>query len=248
MAKLSFDVSKLRVLLIEDDAFAREQEMTALKHIGIRLIHVAEDGSEALEYLASGTSCDLIVSDWNMPNFDGLQLLKEVRKRWPGIAFLMVTNNESEDQIRIATDAGANGYLLKPFSLDKLRETIQVALAGRLTARSVTSSHRAEMTELDEVLAAVSNRIADSAGKHQIADDVERLKEAHRFAGNLSTRLATYTGSLNSTSPEQLAVIRVYADCIQAVLSGREDLLSHENRNLIIDGLSFATELAFGSE
>ena len=136
MAKLSFDVSKLRVLLIEDDAFAREQELTALKHIGIKLINVAEDGSEALEQLAGGTSCDLIVSDWNMPNFDGLQLLKEVRKRWPGIAFLMVTNNESEDQIKTAMDAGANGYLLKPFSLDKLRETIQVALAGKLTARS----------------------------------------------------------------------------------------------------------------
>lgn len=243
MARLAFDLSVLRVLLVEDDTFARELEKTALQHLGIERITVAEDGALALDALKRGIACDLIVSDWNMPNFDGLQLLKAVRKSWPGIAFLMVTNTETLDQIKVATKAGVDGYLIKPFSLDKLREAIQLALIGKLTAVRKGTPARRKNPQLDKVTASIRKAIAEPKTNPKANGGPETLQDAHKLAGRLSDQLSGFMGSLDGTGPEQLEVIRLHVDCMRAVLSGREDLLAHETRNLIVDGLSFAAEL-----
>ena len=247
MARLAFDLSVLRVLLVEDDTFARELEKTALQHLGVSRITVAEDGAKALDALKRGIACDLIVSDWNMPNFDGLQLLKAVRKDWPGIAFLMVTNTETLDQIKVATKAGVDGYLIKPFSLDKLREAVQLALIGKLTAGKPVQAKGAAapraIPELDKVAASIRKALARPKTKLKINGGPYTLEDAHKLAEKLSNQLTGFVGSLDATGPEQLEVIRLHVDCMRAVLSGREDLLALETRNLIVDGLSFAAEL-----
>ena len=80
MARLTFDLSVLRVLLVEEDTFSRELEKTALQELGISTINYAHDESEALDALVRGLPCDLIVFDWNMPLFDGAGLVGKVRK------------------------------------------------------------------------------------------------------------------------------------------------------------------------
>ena len=80
MAKLSFDISTLRVLLVEDDEFAREQELTALRHIGVKLLSVAEDGDQALEELIKGVPYDLVV---------------EMHPPWPGAPWLALVKLRS---------------------------------------------------------------------------------------------------------------------------------------------------------
>lgn len=243
MARLAFDLSVLRVLLVEDDTFSRELELTALRQLGIDRITVAEDGALALDALKRGIACDLVVSDWNMPNFDGLQLFEAVRQGWPGTAFLMVTNTESLDDIRKASAAGVDGYLIKPFSLDKLRESIQLALIGKLTPGRRGTAPRPVNPELEEVTATIRKAIAEPAMQPNASGDPDTFRDAHKLAGKLSAQLNGFMGSLDGTGPEQLEVIRLHVDCMHAVLSGREDLLVFETRNLIVDGLSFAADL-----
>ncbi|MBT6426936.1 MAG: response regulator [Rhodospirillaceae bacterium] len=242
MARLAFDLSALRVLLVEDDTFAREFEVMALRQLGVEHVAMAEDGALALDVLRRGTACDLIVSDWNMPNFDGLQLLDAVRKDWPGIAFLMVTNTETLSRISTAKEAGVDGYLIKPFSLEKLREGIHLSLINKLTGdRSITAPR--VNPEFDEIETAIRQALADPAEEIETNGDAGSLEDTHGLARKLSNQLNAYVQSLDSTGPQQLAVIQLHLDCVSAVLDGRRDLLAHETHNLLVDGLSVAAGL-----
>ena len=71
--------------------------------------------------------------------------------------------------------------------------------------------------------------------------------DALQLGLNLSSQLSRYAASIATADPDQLEVIRLHADCINAVFSGRDDLLEHETRNLIVDGLNLAMEVAGGS-
>lgn len=244
MARLAFDLSVLRVLLVEDDTFARELEKTALQHLGITRITIAKDGAEALDALQRGVGCDLVVSDWNMPDFDGLELFKAVRERWPGNAFLMLTNNEAIDQIKTAVAAGVHGYLIKPFSLAKLREAIQLALISKLT-RAGKDTARAPMDnpELEKITHSILSVIEEPVKKKKSNGSSKNTQDANKLAEKLSGQLTGFVGSLAATDSQQLAVIQLHVDCLRAVLSGREDLLAHETQNQIVDGLSLAVDL-----
>ncbi|NQU57820.1 MAG: response regulator [Rhodospirillales bacterium] len=243
MARLAFDLSVLRVLLVEDDTFARELEKTALQHLGITRITIAQDGKDALDALERGIPCDMIVSDWNMINLDGLELLKEVRQRWPGIPFLMITNNEAIDQIKTLKEAGADGTLIKPFSLDKLREAMQLALINKITGAGKSVRQAPANPELDKVSQSIRSVILRPKAKQKTNGTPANLKDINKLAETLSGQLTGFIASLEATDTQQLAVIQLHVECLRAVLSGREDLLSHETQNLILDGLSFAVDL-----
>ena len=253
MARLAFDLSVLRVLLVEDDTFARELATTALRQIGIKRIVIASDGAEARDALERGAAFDLVMSDWNMPHFDGIDLVKAVRGRWPDLPFLMVTNNEALDQVSTAIDAGVDGGLVKPYSLDKLREVMQMSLVTRLTASGVISpagrGGSPANPELKDIAATIRDAIAPPAGVAAAPSasgngaSPEAVQDANRFAERLSDQLTGFVDTLDAVDGNQLDVIRLHVDCVRAVLSGRQDLLTHETRNLIVDGLGFAIDL-----
>ncbi len=116
----------IKVLIVDDFATMRKVIRNLLKQVGYEDIVEAEDGVMALKALKS-QKIDVIVSDWNMPNMTGFELLKAVRAD-PDLAktpFLMVTAEALQDNVVAAVKAGVNNYIVKPFTAEVLNEKIK---------------------------------------------------------------------------------------------------------------------------
>jgi two-component system chemotaxis response regulator CheY len=125
--------ANLSVLLVEDDAFAVKIAETVLRQLRIPYVTTARDGAEALDILNSGTQkYDLIISDWNMPEMTGLQLLKAVRQKWPSMPFIMLTGRATPEFVVQARDNGVDAYVVKPFSPAQLGQKIHSVVAARM--------------------------------------------------------------------------------------------------------------------
>lgn len=113
------------ILVVDDFPTMRRIVRTLLKELGFGNVEEAEDGRDALNKLKS-EKYDLVVSDWNMPNLDGLEMLKQIRgddglKDTP---VLMVSAEAKKDNIIAAARAGASGYVVKPFTAATLEEKL----------------------------------------------------------------------------------------------------------------------------
>lgn len=126
------DLSKMSVLVVDDFSTMRRIVNNLLRQTGFGKVTEAEDGMTALRKLESG-DFQFICSDWNMPNLTGLELLKTVRNspQFKHIPFLMVTAETSKDNIVKAAQAGADGYIIKPFSAALLGEKVESILKRR---------------------------------------------------------------------------------------------------------------------
>lgn len=115
----------LRFLVVDDFATMRRIVRNLLKDLGYNNVEEAEDGNDALGKLQL-SPFDFVISDWNMPNMDGLQLLNEIRKdeRFKAIPVLMVTAEAKKENIIAAAQAGASGYVVKPFTAAILEEKL----------------------------------------------------------------------------------------------------------------------------
>jgi two-component system chemotaxis response regulator CheY len=117
--------SKLRFLVVDDFSTMRRIVCNLLKNSGFTELEEAEDGSAALTKLRNG-NFDFVVCDINMPNVNGLQLLAEVKKD-PGlkhIPILMVTAEARKEDILLAAQLGAAGYVVKPFTKAILEDKV----------------------------------------------------------------------------------------------------------------------------
>jgi two-component system chemotaxis response regulator CheY len=116
----------IRILIVDDFATMRKVVRNLLKQVGYEDIVEAEDGVMALKALKS-QKIDVIVSDWNMPNMTGLELLKAVRAdaELAKTPFLMVTAEALQDNVVAAVKAGVNNYIVKPFTAEVLNEKIK---------------------------------------------------------------------------------------------------------------------------
>ena len=147
----------MRVLLVEDNVFDLKLQRAALRELGFQNVVIARDGGEAYSTLERWPIYDLIISDWNMPRFDGLALFKSARERWPKVPFMMLTSNDSMEHVKEAMDAGVDAYLVKPFSLDSMREnilqTFEVQAAGGRKKRTGKERRRGtRIPTLDELI------------------------------------------------------------------------------------------------
>jgi two-component system chemotaxis response regulator CheY len=120
------DFSNQAVLVVDDFATMRRIVSNLLREAGFKHLVEAEDGVEALRKLESG-SFQFVVSDWNMPKMTGLELLKLVRssESLKHLPFLMVTAEARKENIVEAAHAGADGYIVKPFTGATLKEKIE---------------------------------------------------------------------------------------------------------------------------
>jgi two-component system chemotaxis response regulator CheY len=126
--------ANLSVLLVEDDAFAIKIAQTVLKQLKIPYVSLAKDGAEALDILNAGMQkFDLVISDWNMPEMTGLQLLKAVRIKWPAMPFIMLTGRVSPEFVVQARDHGVDAYVGKPFSPAQLAQKIHAVMTAKST-------------------------------------------------------------------------------------------------------------------
>ena len=112
-----------KFLVVDDFSTMRRIVRNLLKELGYTNVDEAEDGVMAMSKLKS-EKFDFVVSDWNMPNKDGLQLLKEIRadETLSKIPVLMVTAEAKKENIIAAAQAGASGYVVKPFTAATLDE------------------------------------------------------------------------------------------------------------------------------
>lgn len=115
----------MRILVVDDFPTMRRIVRSLLKELGFTNVDEAEDGQEALSKLRS-SPFEFVVSDWNMPNLDGLEMLKQIREDGDlkDLPVLMVTAEAKKENIIAAAQAGANGYVVKPFTAATLEEKL----------------------------------------------------------------------------------------------------------------------------
>jgi two-component system chemotaxis response regulator CheY len=123
----------IHILVVDDFPTMRKIVKSVLKQIGYNNISEAEDGQLALEYLRANGNIDFVVSDWNMPNMTGIELLKSVRAdpKLKSIPFLMVTAEADKDNIVEAVKSGVNNYIVKPFNAATMKEKIEKIFANK---------------------------------------------------------------------------------------------------------------------
>lgn len=115
----------MKFLVVDDFSTMRRIVRNLLKELGYTNVDEAEDGAIAFQKLMNG-GFDFVVSDWNMPNMDGLQLLQKIRAT-PALSHLpvmMVTAEAKKENIIAAAQAGASGYIVKPFTAATMAEKL----------------------------------------------------------------------------------------------------------------------------
>ncbi|MBW2645172.1 MAG: response regulator [Deltaproteobacteria bacterium] len=110
------------VLIVDDSSIMRKMIRNILTGIGIENLFEAADGIEGLEKLRKN-DVDLVLTDWNMPRMNGLEFVRSIRKRYKELFVAMVTSERLND-IEQAMEAGANGYLCKPFNVQGMKNLI----------------------------------------------------------------------------------------------------------------------------
>ena len=119
------DPSKIKFLVVDDFSTMRRIVRNLLKELGYVNADEAEDGAIAFQKLKGG-GFDFVVSDWNMPNMDGLQLLQAVRAdaALRHLPVLMITAEAKKENIIAAAQSGASGYIVKPFTAATLGDKL----------------------------------------------------------------------------------------------------------------------------
>ncbi|MBL8439329.1 MAG: chemotaxis response regulator CheY [Zoogloeaceae bacterium] len=117
---------KMKFLVVDDFSTMRRIVRNLLKELGFTNVEEAEDGMVALQKLNSA-AFDFVVTDWNMPNMDGLTLLQTIRKTpsLKSLPVLMITAEAKKENIIAAAQAGASGYIVKPFTAGTLSEKLE---------------------------------------------------------------------------------------------------------------------------
>ena len=119
---------KTKFLIVDDFSTMRRIVRNLLKELGYTNADEAEDGAVALQKLESSPSeFNFVVSDWNMPNMDGLMLLQKIRSspQLKHLPVLMITAEAKKENIIAAAQAGASGYIVKPFTAATLAEKLE---------------------------------------------------------------------------------------------------------------------------
>ena len=115
-----------KILFVEDSPTMRRIIHNSLSRIGFTDISEAENGLDALEKIKS-KDFDMILTDWNMPEMNGQDLVEELRKadKYKNVPILMITTRGMQDDVMTAIKSGVNGYIVKPFTPEVLKKKMQ---------------------------------------------------------------------------------------------------------------------------
>ena len=113
-----------RVLVADDSSTMRKIILRSLTAVGVPDATEAADGQEAVDKFKPG-DFDLVLTDWNMPNKNGLEVITEIRAQDADIPIIMVTTEAEKSRVLEAIQAGVSDYLVKPFTADMLREKLE---------------------------------------------------------------------------------------------------------------------------
>ena len=117
----------MKLLLVDDSVTMRRIQKTQLGSMGITDVDEASNGEEALTRLAV-SSYDVVLLDWNMPVMDGLTCLKAIRANaaYKSVKIIMCTSESEKEKVMVTLKAGANNYIVKPFTPEALKEKLGV--------------------------------------------------------------------------------------------------------------------------
>lgn len=115
----------MKILVVDDFSTMRRIIKNLLRELGFTNTQEADDGNTALPMLKDG-DFELLITDWNMPGMEGIDLLKAVRAdpKLASLPVMMVTAEQKKEQIVMAAQAGVNGYIVKPFTAGTLKEKL----------------------------------------------------------------------------------------------------------------------------
>lgn len=120
-------MKETRALIVDDSTVMRKIVERSLRQAGLDPLVVSEAGSgtEGLEVLKA-KKVDLILSDINMPLMDGLEFVRQIKAQnlAPGVPVVMITTESSEEHVKQAIEAGARGYIRKPFTAEQVKERV----------------------------------------------------------------------------------------------------------------------------
>lgn len=162
---------KARILVVDDEDSIREFLEIMLKKEGYE-ITLAEDGLKAKELIQKKTF-DMIISDLQMPNMTGIDLLKYVRQEYPEMLFMMITAFGTTETAVEAMKMGAYDYLTKPFKIDEVR----INIANALKSKNLEFENRSLKKELNKEFS-FHNVIGNSPAMHHVFDLVKRVSQA----------------------------------------------------------------------
>lgn len=115
----------MKILIVDDSNMMRAMVKRTLGQAGFTGHELAEapDGAVALDYL-TGNPVDIVLSDWNMPNMNGIDLLRSLRSAGNGVTFVFVTSEGTPEMRALASDAGAVGMIEKPFTPEAFKHVL----------------------------------------------------------------------------------------------------------------------------
>jgi len=118
----------MKVLLVDDSRTIRNIQKHVFAQLGHDDIMEAPDGVEALKQIGE-TRPDLVLIDWNMPNMDGITLVRKIRETDKSLPLIMCTTEAEKTRVVEAIKAGVNNYLVKPFTSETLKEKVEATMA-----------------------------------------------------------------------------------------------------------------------
>lgn len=119
-----------KILIVDDSSTMRRIIMRSLRQAGLQVetILEAEDGAQGLETLKANSDIELVFSDVNMPNMNGLELVKGIRASSSKVPVVMISSEGSEGFVQQAMDNGANAYITKPFTPESIKQRLEMIL------------------------------------------------------------------------------------------------------------------------
>ncbi len=120
----------MKLLVVDDSSTMRRIIKNTLARIGHKDVLEAEDGKVAWQVLQENPDIDVLITDWNMPEMNGLELVKKVRaeSKYEDMPIIMVTTEGGKKEVITALKAGVNNYIVKPFTPQVLKEKLEDVL------------------------------------------------------------------------------------------------------------------------
>jgi len=120
----------MKILVVDDSSTMRRIIVNTLARLGYKDVIQAADGVEAWEALQKNDDIGVVITDWNMPNMNGLELVKKIRaqEKYKLMPIIMVTTEGGKKEVIIALKAGVNNYIVKPFTPQVLKEKLEGVL------------------------------------------------------------------------------------------------------------------------
>jgi two-component system chemotaxis response regulator CheY len=120
----------MKILVVDDSSTMRRIIKNTLNHLGYKDLLEAEDGAVAWEAMTQNPDIGVLITDWNMPNMNGLELVKKVRaeQKYTDMPIIMVTTEGGKAEVITALKAGVNNYIVKPFTPQVLKEKLEAVL------------------------------------------------------------------------------------------------------------------------